>query len=341
MKRGRAELLLVVGSLLFLALLGGAAEIAVRAFSSIDLLGNSKNLFVANAYRTSHGNAPNVEASSFGLTVYTDEHGFRVPKGGLPDDARKTQAILILGDSVAFGPAVEEPDTLAGRLRARFASHRIYNSSVIGYSTPDYRNVVDAFVPGHPEITAAVLVYCLNDVSAGSAQNIDRYLKQETAPPADLTETLRGFQVLSVANDYLRSRSKLYLLVRHRLLRTQTRDWRALLPLYGEDRAADVARAVSDVAAVAAALARRNIPLVVVVSPFEYQLREPADPATQIPQRSLGGRLAALGVPWLDPRPSFDAGRPSSDYYLAYDSMHFSAEGHRVMADAIAAALAR
>jgi hypothetical protein len=70
-----------------------------------------------------------------------------VPKGGVPGDADKPGAILLLGDSVGFGPAVEEPETYAGLLRARFPAQRIYNSAVIGYTTTDYRNVVDAFVP--------------------------------------------------------------------------------------------------------------------------------------------------------------------------------------------------
>jgi len=342
MKRRWAELLLVAGSLWFLLVLAGAAELAVRAFSAIDLLGNSKDLFVANAYGTSHGNAPNTKASSFGLTVYTDENGFRVPREGLPDDARKTEAILLLSDSIGFGPAVEEPQTFAGLLRARFTAQRIYNSSVIGYSTPDYRNVVDAFVPRHPEITAVVLVYCLNDVSATSAQNIDRYLHQREPPPlTNLTERLRSLRLLSEANDYLRSRSKLYLFIRHHLLQTQTRDWRAILPLYGDDRTADLEQAAGDIAAISAALAKRGISLVVILSPFEYQLRDPADPEAQIPQRRIGDLLAKADVPYIDPRGAFDPVRPSTDYYLAYDAMHYSALGHRVIADVVTQALAR
>jgi hypothetical protein len=78
-----------------------------------------------------------------------------VPKGGVPDDARKSEAILILGDSVgvrsrgrrardARGPAARALSPRSGSTTRRS----------IGYSTPDYRNVVDAFVPAHPEIRA-------------------------------------------------------------------------------------------------------------------------------------------------------------------------------------------
>lgn len=343
MQRGRAELFLLGGSIVFVIALAIAGEVAVRAFSAVDLLGNSKELFVAGAYGTSHGNAPNAEAMSFGKPVYTDAHGFRVPPGGVPDDERKSKAILILGDSVGFGPAVEEEETFAGLLRAGFPHERIYNSSVIGYATPDYRHVVDAFVPEHPEVTAVVLVYCLNDVSASSAQNIDRHLgKQAPAEPErNLTETLRSFTLLSDANDYLRSRSKLYLFVRHRLLRTQTRDWNLVRAFYAPDRAADVAHSADDIAAIADALRARGIPLVVVLAPFEYQLREPDDPEAQRPQQMLSARLAERGVQAIDPRARFDRSRASTAYFLAYDPMHFSALGHRVIADVIAQALAR
>jgi len=341
LRRGGVDWLLVLCCLVFPLLIVGIAEIVVRTFSAVDLLGNSKNLFVADAYRTSHGNAPNVEASSFGTLVSMDEHGFRVPKRGIPDDERKPEAILILGDSVGFGPAVEEGDTFAGLLRTRFTNKRIYNSSVVGYSTPDYRNVIDAFLPLHGEVTAVVLVYCLNDISATSAQNIDRHLKKTTQNVAEqnLTETLRSFALLSDANDFLRSRSKLYLFLRHRLLGTQMRDWKAVLQLYSEDRAADVEQAVRDIAEIAAVLKERAIPLVVVLSPFEYQLRKPEDPETQVPQRRLGDLLSRADVNYIDARRYFDDGRSSSDYFLAYDPAHLSAVGHRVIANVIAEAL--
>lgn len=341
-RRRLGELLLVLGSLFAVALAVGVAELAVRLFSSVILVGNSRNLFVAGAFGKSHGNAPDVEAISFGGTVYTDEHGFRVPKRGVREDAVKRGAILIVGDSVAFGPAVDEEQTIAGLLRTRFPVQRIYNSAVIGYATPDYRNLVDAFVPRHSEVSAVVLVYCLNDVSVTSARNIERYVnpKSESAPASTLTEALRSFTWISDANDYLRSRSKLYLFVRHHLLGTQTRDWKEALGLYSEEHTADVEQAVDDIAAIAVFLKARGIPLVVVLSPFEYQLRNPEDPDSQLPQRKLTELLRKAGVDPIDPRPVFDASR-ASDYYLAYDAMHFSAAGHRVIADVIAEALQR
>jgi hypothetical protein len=343
LRRGGAELLLVVGSLLFLVILALVGEVAARSLSRVDFLGNSRNLFVADAYGASKGNAPNVEAISFGAVVYTDEYGFRVPKGGVPGDGTKSEAILVLGDSVGFGPAVDEPQTFAGLLRARFPSMRIYNSSVIGYSTSDYRNVVEMFLPLHTEVSAVVLVYCLNDVSTRSAQNIDRHLKRqkEQPPEPDLTERLRSFRFLSDANEFLRSRSKLYLLLKHRLLDTQERMWKATLPLYGQSRAADLEQSARDIAAIAAFLDPRGIPFLVVLAPFEYQLRSPDDPDSDIPQQKIGDLLSRMGVGYVDARAYFDGRISSGEYFLGYDPMHFSSAGHRVVADLITENLRR
>jgi hypothetical protein len=339
----RAEWILLLASWLSPFLLLGLAELAVRAFSDVDLLGNSEHLFVSERYGPSKGNAPNVEAMSFGQRVYTDQHGFRVPKAGLPGEERKRAAILVLGDSVAFGPAVEEEDTLAGLLRVRFPSTRIYNSAVIGYTTPDYRNLIEAFVPAHPEIEAAVLIYCLNDISSYSAQTIDRHLqeRQGIAPEQELTETLRSFAPMSAANDFLRSRSKFYLLLRHRLLGTQLRDWKAVLPLYSEDRDADLAESVADIARMAAALEARGGRFVVVLTPFEYQLRNPEDPETQIPQRKLARLLEQARVDNVHARPNLVAGRASTHNFHAKDAAHLSGLGHRVMADVVTETLER
>src|ERR1700730_5019194 len=82
------------------------AELACRMFSDIRPQGNSRSLFVDHSFGDSRGNAKNITAVSFGITVRTDSMGFRKgeeavePSGG-------TRALLVLGDSIAFGVGVQ------------------------------------------------------------------------------------------------------------------------------------------------------------------------------------------------------------------------------------------
>lgn len=338
---GWTEVLLVAGSLLFLLLILLAGEFAVRVFLDLNFLGNSRELFVANAYGRSKGNARSAQAISFGAVVYTDENGFRIPKAGLADDASKREAILILGDSVGFGPAVEEEETFAGLLRARFPEWRVYNSSVIGYATPDYRNVAEAFLPLHPDVTDVVLVYCLNDVSLQSAQAIDRYLetkeKQQVEP--DLRSILQGLGLLGRINEFLRSRSKLFLLLKHQLMAPRRRGWEEVARLYAGDAEANLEAAARDIADVAARAKEAGIGFIAILAPYQHQLADPEDQARRIPQQKFGELLSRAGVDYVDGLDAFDSGRGSVDYFLPYDPMHFSSAGHRVMSELIARAL--
>ena len=93
---------LIAGSIFLCVLLLLSGEMVVRLFSDINFLGNSSNLFVANAYGTSMGNARNSEAESFGIKVYTDEYGFRIDKDTFVKDRKYENSILILGDSVVL-----------------------------------------------------------------------------------------------------------------------------------------------------------------------------------------------------------------------------------------------
>lgn len=133
------NVLLIFGSILFYLTILLIGEFLTRTFSEITFFGNSKNLFLPEAFGKSQGNARNVEAISFGSKVFTDQHGFRIPEN-MPASSKpsKRKVLFLLGDSVAFGPGLVENQTFSGMLRSRFPDLEVYNSSVIGYSTQDY-----------------------------------------------------------------------------------------------------------------------------------------------------------------------------------------------------------
>jgi lysophospholipase L1-like esterase len=333
----RARAVLVAGSLALAALLLFAAEGVVRLTTDLPWLGNSATLFVPGRFGSSTGNARDATEVSFGEQVYLDRDGFRVPRPGYRSPA--TRALLLVGDSVTFGPGVAEPETFAGRLRERLGSWSVLNAAVIGHALPDYLAVVRTVLGERDDVAEVVLVYCLNDLSTASAQQIQQVLgtRPPAAPaPRSWVERLRSVGALARLNEFLRERSKLYLLLRNSLADPPQLYFAADHALYARGEPT-VSGELAPLAEIAALLGARGIPFTVVVAPYAFQLRAlpPAEAEEALlPQRLVLGFLARHGIPAVD---ATEALRPlGAGAFLAYDPMHLSPAGHALLADLLA-----
>lgn len=309
-------------------------EIIVRVTTNVIFLGNSSNLFEAKRFGQSIGNAPNIRGLAFHEPAYTDSYGFRIPNPGYRYPSAPRDKILILGDSVAFGPGVAEEKTFVGRLRASRPDSAIFNAAVIGYGVNDYLNVVRALLDKGSQYTVVLLVFCLNDVSSDSARLLD-----SSAVPQRFSavERLRNLTFAAAANEWLRENSKLYLYVKGVVTDPSARYF--LADYLNYDGRVD--QKLGGVVELAAELSRAGIPLYIVISPYEYQLRTrdgvgPKDPIADdvmLPQRRIADFWGDKGLATYDSAGFFlsQVGRASSEYFLPSDPMHFSERGHAVM----------
>ena len=143
-----SKLLVVLISILVCFVIIGIAEVYSRLFTDVILLGSSSSLYIENAYGPSRGHAKNAVGVSYEVEIHTDENGFRIDPN-YKDSENYASAVLIMGDSVAFGMGVRESKTFAGLPRKELPDTRIYNSAVIGYDIEDYRNMIDYFALKH------------------------------------------------------------------------------------------------------------------------------------------------------------------------------------------------
>jgi hypothetical protein len=316
----RARLALVAASLVAgVALLFGA-ELVCRMLVDLPYLGNSRNLLVPKAWGDSRGNAKSIEGNSFGVTVYTDRNGFRVPAAWVEPYSALAPAVLILGDSVAFGSGVAESETVAGRLRVSLPYTPVLNSAVIGYATWDYENFLRAYLPRGGKVERAYLVFCLNDVTGQSAQRLDEQL----AAAPERVSPLRWL------NEYLRPRSKLFLWVKQFVRRPVTLAWNTTWPLYAEDAPVPLETQLAPVVAAAALLEEQGAPLTVVLSPYAYQVVH-RDEDTAAPQRALVDFFRSKGITVIDALDRFRSQGEGRDLFLPGDAMHLSAAGHALL----------
>ncbi len=339
------NVLLLLGSILFCLIIFLIGEFATRYFNHITFFGNSKNLFLPRAFGLSQGNAKNIEAVSFGSKVFTDQYGFRIPEHqSARSKASKRKALFILGDSVAFGPGLDEEKTFSGMLRAEFPNLEVYNSSVIGYSTRDYRNVVNSFPLVAKGIDYVFLLFCLNDISNESATEIRQFIDDsrnvngsngQSTQTQSFVDILKGIEFFAAMNEFLRSNSKLYLLLKGILTDPQARYWEADYRLYLEANHARFSSGMRELAEIAAILRRDSIPFTVIIAPYEFQLRSP-DEAILLPQRKLHNYFARHSIDYIDSTPWFIKQHTESrKFFLTYDPMHFSGQGHELIRNII------
>lgn len=325
----RKKLVVVSISLCLLVTPFAVGEVACRLFVDINFRGNSKNLFVANAFGISRGNAKQITGVSFGAEVVTDELGFRISKGSIRKIS--AEAVLFLGDSVAFGTGVSEEETFVGRFSKAVPNIEVYNSSVIGYALPDYKHVVEGFVPQHNEIKHVYLMFCLNDLSDESGEIINRFVSGSSK---GFIETAKKVRPVSMANEFLRDRSKLYLFLTEKLTDPSRRYFEADFAPYASLGDEAFGQVMQPVLSIVGMLKRRQIRLTVVVLPYEMQLRG-NDQRHALPQNRLKLFFEKHGVRSIDLIDAFHRLSSTKDGFLFGDPMHLSRIGHSAVFDAL------
>ncbi len=367
------NLALVLGSFLLCAVLLGLGELFCRAFTRIHLLGNSANLFEHSRFGFGHSNTPRFRGFSFGVEVETDEFGFRIdPETKDPGDG---DAVLILGDSVAFGCGVEEKQTFTGMLRRTFPDVRFYNSSSIGYCTHDYQNVVDGFIPSHPEIKKVFLFFCLNDLSPQSALAIEQRLSlrsrgtgfgkgrltsirirfpfnratmaqdKQTAGQKNAQPTLkprRESRIVSWARQYPVLENLNSFLRSRSKLYLFVRSFAGNSQLIFQNDHSLYSRGekyfvenMQPVLDVSQTLRQSGIEFKVFILPYVMQLRFPTETHLK-PQTRLSDFFTQHGIDFTNTQDTFRY--YENDYrrlYLWDDPMHFSGEGHRILSEIV------
>ena len=308
-----AAYLLVTVCVLLLVL-----EFVVRlAFPDINHQDTERSLFLApTAGQNLVHWRPGAAGISFGEAVQIDEFGYRDLKGGA---AAAKQSWLLIGDSVTFGVGVDAKDTFAGLLQAANPAVKVWNTAVVGYGVDDYLDVVKEFLAKPTPPSQVILVFCLND-PAGRF-----HLGTEAVPVSEkILGRLRQSKLYMLMKGNLTDRSKTYFANDRALYDAANPAFRRTIQVLRETHAL---------------LSRAGIPFLVVVLPYEYQLRR-KDEGDLVPQRLLTAKLHELGIPTSDLYDAFAAsGRPSGELFLYADAMHLSREGHELVFKSLASRL--
>lgn len=352
-------------AILFFLLL--AIEMVVRlSMPQITPFGLDAHLLQGNKFGNSYGLFPQAKGVFFGAEIITDEHGFRIdPSSKVPE---RKKSILVVGDSVSLGVGVAAVDAYPYILGSKLKEYRTINASAPGHTILDYYNVLNHLLP-KMEFEGVILGICLNDFSAASQQAIKAHVekreeKQQAPPsPTGFVQTLKqeekrqdqrypkGFvRFLRYLNDnyfnfnrYLCKYSRAYILTKT-LATDVSKNW------YVADTSVYHTEAISDSIGQQLEqlqeLATRNKKWVLFcLFPYEYQLRVKNNELLK-PQTLIHNVAKAKGLTLIDLYPYLQEHlqsyqQTSRSLYLFHDPMHFSPQGHKIVAEAICQELSK
>lgn len=292
----------------------GLAEIAVRILwgDEINLQYTSAGLYKDQFYSAkTDGWMPNAEGNSCGKPVKINSLGLRSPEINLNTDKKK---ILLLGDSVLFGIALNEEETIAAILRNKLDAC-IINTAVIGYATQHYSDVLHYWIR-KTKLNRVVIFFCLNDIdNRVNAVNKSTY--------SDLTDFILS---------QLRSRSKFYMLMKNAISDRSEAYFLDSYQAYKADEP-DFLSGMNDLLVMKTLCDAEAIQFDVIILPFEYQLRNRGQESMWSPQEFMAGFFQQNKIDYLKVDfPDFE-GDALKKLYLYADGIHFSALGHRLIAE--------
>jgi lysophospholipase L1-like esterase len=279
------------------------------------------------------------------ITVDINSHGLREPEITYAKPP-KTLRILNLGDSIVMGWGVRREDTYGQQLESVLneegSSDRhfeVINAAVPGWNLENAFSYLEAEgLKYQPDLIILGLTLA-NDIKGDSALLADnqpaiiKWLRSNTYFWPFLTVQLRWMQARSQGRDRID----------------------VIDPPISPDKyfPADPAAAQwnefwSQVSAINQLASEKDIPVVLVIFPLEFQVIDESYPT--LPQELLTAKATEVGIPVFDPLPAFRQAcldKPGGvchleDRYLFADVwMHPSAEGHKLIADQLEAVLKR
>ena len=310
-------------------------EILVRNFTEVIFLGTSKNLFDSVNHDR---NVKNVTAITFDQIVYTNKYGHRVSKEKIKKGYNlEKKSILILGDSVAFGPGVKFEETFQGILESSFKEYNIINSSVIGNSVEDYKRILKEVLLKNliKRNDDVFLLFCLNDVSTVSSTDIknQKYKKNTFKPKNDYIYDLKTIDIINKLNVILRENSKLYLFIKGSLTNPSKRYFLYETQIYKNLQQDGINQILFPIKDIDNLLKSKGINFKLIILPYSYQLQN-YDKDLRFPQKMLYEYFKNNNIPFIDATDHLMKQKVDKlDLFLKFDPMHFSSKGHVVLSE--------
>lgn len=304
-----------------------SSELILRNFTNINTLGFEDNLFQSNNNIVIHNK--NIKSKVFGIEIFTDSNGFRVPYK--EHKYKNKESILILGDSVSFGVGVSENKTIAGLFRKQF-NYNIHNSSVAGHNIFTHAKLLPEYLKTiEPE--KLLIFLCLNDIyiNQGVIKESNLSKSNNNLNKSFISKLKRNY-FFTKLNIYFRDKSKLYVFLKSVLSKPQERYYNETYQFYNNEKDLDqFKKYLNEVKLISG-----NLNTNFIILPYEYQTRtKNCKDEILLPQVKIKDILKELELDYHDLTSDFCEHKTPKNLFLKFDPVHLSEEGHNLVFELI------
>ena len=285
-------------------------EIFLRVFNLSSLRGMSEHYFFNNK---------NIEGKAFGIKFFTDKYGFRVPHKNYEYNS-KNKNIILIGDSFVFGPGVKEINTFAGKLRKFKITHNVFNSSRPGNNLSDYFNDVKFFTENF-EGNQFYIFLNFDDIKFYKNQNFKSKVSNTKF------QSMRDIELLRKINIFFRSKLYSYIWLVSVTTNPIKRYYDASEYLYKEKFL--IKKFSNDMLKITNYLANKNVKVVFLITPYNYQMKKNCNQTNLTPQKKLAEIFKKNKVNFYDFTKSFCS--ENADLFIKFDPTHLSKNGHEII----------
>lgn len=316
----KSYLKIIIFNLTVIALLFLLFEFFIRLFiPEIKLAGTSASLIVDSVYNSTPGLEINTSGYSSGALKTTNHYRCWKYKKPVSKTSKK---ILIIGDSVTMGLGVSNDSTFPGILNSIEDTFDVLCPALIGYSSFDYLNIADYF------LSEKVKDISINEVQIFWTLN-DLYSNFPDKNGPSVTPDNFFFNLV----DYLRRNSKSYIFIKNLFSDRSKAHFDYDNQFYIKDKKI-FQSAIDHLKEISVKCQSKKIRLTVFILPYEYQIRNYNKTDIFKAQETLLTYLKDMHIQVIDFSPAFkDYYKSSNKYYLWGDGIHFSEEGHKLIAN--------
>ena len=312
-------------NLLIIIIIFLSFEFFLRFFNIISIQGYEKNSFYRENNIQYH--PPNTLKKIMGKKMKTDNNGFRIPlkKFNYNNDL---ETILVLGDSVSFGIAVEEKKTFIGILRNKLEKN-FYNASVSGHRIQDYAFLLKKYNEQFPQIKEFLIILCLNDILSESGL-LNKEELDEKGKKNYFSKYFNKSFFIKI-NFYLREKSTVFNLAKAVGTQNVKRHYNYITPYYDDEF---MLKSYEDNLKKMINYSNLNkINIKFVLLPYKYQIKKKCAPELMRPQNQIKKLFNKLNYPLFDFSQDFCDKDNNSKLILNFDPMHLSSSGHEFVSE--------